>query len=50
MEEVSIKLLEIFDNDLIKALLKNDCVIYGSFVRDVIVQGISLKEYSKKKI
>lgn len=49
MEEVSIKLLEIFDNDLIKALLKNDCVIYGSFVRDVIVQGISLKEYSKKK-
>lgn len=49
MEDVSIKLVEIFNNDLIHTLLKNECVIYGSFVRDVVVHGVSLTDYSKKK-
>ena len=49
MEAISINLTEIFDNKFISTLLKNDCVIYGGFVREIVVQGVTLEDYSKKQ-
>ena len=47
MEYNSIRLKEIFENEFIKTLLKNDVVIYGRFVREVLIKGKSIKEYSE---
>ena len=49
METTSINLTEIFENKFIGSLLKNDCVIYGGFIREVVIEGKSLEDYSKQQ-
>ena len=47
MENISIKLNSILDNEFIKRLLKNDVVIYGRFIREILIKGVTMEEYSK---
>ena len=47
MENMSIQIDNILDNAFLKTLLKNDVVIYGKFIRDVIINNMSMEKYSK---
>ena len=44
---MSIQIDNMEDNAFLKTLLKNDVVIYGKFIRDVIINNMSMEKYSK---
>ena len=39
------KLNNLYKNDIINKLLKNDVVIYGKFIRNILIEGILLKDF-----
>jgi len=45
----NLKLETIFKEPFFTNLLKNDVVIFGSAVRELVVNGLSLKQFSKKE-
>ena len=47
MDYQAINIDKIIDNEFIQLLLKNDVVIYGKFIRDIIIDNKSLEDYSK---
>ena len=42
------KLLTLKDNKIVHILLKNNCTIYGEYIRDVIISNIDEEEYFSK--
>ena len=39
------KLNALYNNEIISSLLKNDVIIYGKFVRNILIENISLNDY-----
>ena len=39
------KINEIYNNKLLNSLLKNDCIIYGEFIRNILLEDITVEKF-----
>ena len=39
------KLNDLYNHEIISTLLKNDVIIYGKFVRNIVIENMSLNDF-----